>query len=191
MNRNRKIIIVAALGIVAVAVTTGWSIMASSADWPPAPYQIQSMTGTWAGIGDPAADVQSARVIWTMGAEDPVSGKGTWSMTFIVKEWTQGGQIPADYWTPALGTYARTGPNTWTGKTIGYHMKNTQPKPTLVGFTVRTDLFTMTAPDALEDTYTLEMYSPDQDLNRNGLPDDGVPPVMKSKQPATDHLKPL
>ena len=190
MNRNRKVVIVA-LGVVALAVATGWSIMASSADWPPTPYQIQSMTGTWGGMGDPAADVQNSRVIWTMGAEDPVSGKGTWSMTYIVKDWTQGGQMAADYWTPGLGTYVRTGPNTWNAKLVGYAMKNTQPKPTLVAIMVREDTMTLTAPDALDDTYTLSFWMPDQDLNRNGLPDDGVPPVMKSKQPATDHLKPL
>jgi hypothetical protein len=45
MNRKRNILVASALGLVALAAATGWSVLAG-ADWPPASYQEHSPAGS-------------------------------------------------------------------------------------------------------------------------------------------------
>jgi hypothetical protein len=51
MNRKRKIIVVSATGILALVLTTGWSVLAGD-EWPPEPYQAYSSAGAWTCASD-------------------------------------------------------------------------------------------------------------------------------------------
>ena len=46
MNRKRKIVVVSAIAIVALGLSTGWSVLAGDG-WPPEPYQVYWMAGQW------------------------------------------------------------------------------------------------------------------------------------------------
>ncbi len=181
MNRNRKIIVAAALGIVALAVTTGWSIMAA-ADWPPVPYQVYSLAGTWYNVsgGNP----------WVIGAEDPLTGRGSlWQMD-LTKDPTQGGQMPtAKDMTPLFGSYVRTGTDTWQMKGVAYMRDDAKPKPNIVCIGVLEGTLTMTAPDKLGFVGTNSIYGPTQDKDNDRLPDPGEKPLAAF--PATRTCKPL
>jgi len=182
MNRNRKIIVATALGIVALAVTTGWSIMASSTDWPPVPYEVYSLSGTWYNVsgGNP----------WVIGAEDPLTGKGSLLQTDLTKDPTQGGQMPtAKDMTPVFGSYVRTGPNTWQMKGVAYARDDAKPKPNILCIGVLEGTLTMTTPDKLEFVYTNSIYAPTADKDNDRLPDPGEKPLAAF--PSKGTFKPL
>ena len=182
MNRNTKIIVVTALGIVALAMTAGWNFMASSADWPPAPYAVCSLAGTWYNVsgGNP----------YVIGAEDPLTGKGSlWQME-LTKDPTQGGQMPtAKDMTPWFGSYVRTGPNTWQMKAVAYMRDDAKPKPNILCIGVLEGVLTTTAPDKLEFAGTNSIYAPTADKDGDRLPDPDEKALMVF--PSTRTCKPL
>jgi len=176
MNRKRNIEFVSAICIVALMLTAGWGVLSANA-WPPEPMPVYSLAGTWLQTVD--TDPLSAIDIVTISPEDPRSGKGFWVATDINPDFTANGLWPeAESWTPWYGTYVRTGPDTWQGKCVSYVRKDTKPKPTVLHILILEGTWTMTAPDFVEMVATLSFYSINQDIDGDGLPDEGQQPNM-------------
>jgi hypothetical protein len=169
MNRKRNIIILSAIGIVALGLTTGWNVLAGDA-WPPEPYQVSSMAGAWTVLGD--------NTIVTVSPEDPKSGIGFVYATHINPDPTLGGVLPeATAQSPCIFKYVRTGPDSWQGKGRVYFTKDTNPQPTVLLFVVVDATITMSAPDKLEWARTYSSYLGSQDKDLDGFPDEGEKPV--------------
>jgi hypothetical protein len=184
MNRNRKIVVVSALGIVALGLTAGWL---AGDGWPPEPYQVYSMAGVWTERSN--FDKPGEITFETISPEDPRSGTGSVIAMEINTDATNGGAMPVDYRTPWFGKYVRTGPNTWQHKLVSYSMKNGKPTPVIYCINVLEYTGTMPAADTIEAVGTVSCYWPNQDKDLDGLPDVGQQPAYSA--PYTDHLKSL
>jgi len=170
MNTKRKIIVVTAIGIVALGVTTGWSVLAGAA-WPPQPYQVSSIAGAWTILGQ--------NTIVTISPEDQQSATGFWYATHINMDPTAGGAIPDATSVPAcIGKYVRTGPNTWQYTGVAYFLKDTKPQSTILNIDVVGGTITMTTPGKIEWTKTNMFYLGAQDKDHDGLPDVGEKPIL-------------
>ena len=86
MNRQRRIVVVSAIGILALVLTTGWNVLAG-AGWPPEPYKEYSIAGLWAVL-----DGKTSMV--TISPEDPKSGTGFASAMHLCTDPTHGGSLP-------------------------------------------------------------------------------------------------
>jgi hypothetical protein len=167
MNRNRKFVLVSALVLTALAVTTGWGVLAG-ADWPPPSYQEYSPAGSWIVLFP-------NRTILTISPRDPA---GVSSAIVTVTLPTQGDPFPeATYGTPGFFTAIKTGPNTDHMKGIHYLMKDGTPSPTTVGILVVELQTTLVAPDEMILDGTFSFYSAAADKDGDGLPDAGENPV--------------
>jgi len=187
MNRKRNIVFVSAIGIVALMLTTGWSVLSANA-WPPEPMPVYSLAGTW--LQTVTEDPPDAIDIVTISPEDPSSGKGFFVATDINPDVTAGGLWPeADSWTPWIGTYVRTGPGTWQFKLVCYVKKDTKPKATVLLIMVLEGTWTMSSPDVVGVAGTLSFYGIDQDSDGDGLPDEGQQANMSI--PIIGDMKPL
>jgi hypothetical protein len=173
MNRNRKIVVVSALSIVALGLTAGWL---AGDGWPPEPYQVSSMAGVWTVLG--------GNTIITVSPEDPKSGTGFVYSTHINADPTAGGAVPdATAEAPCIFKYVRTGPNSWRGKGVTYFTKDTKPQPTVLFLAVIDATITMTAPDKVEWARTNSSYLGSQDKDLDGLPDEGEKPTAVWESP--------
>jgi len=120
MNRNRKIVVGVALGIVALAVTAGWSVLAGAA-WPPEPYQEFSPAGAWS-YSDGSGDV----VILTLSPVDRNTGTGSGTTTPVTMDPTLGGAMPqATSLSHGFGTVVKTAPNAYRTRGINYVLRAT------------------------------------------------------------------
>jgi hypothetical protein len=186
MNKTRNIIAVTTVGVVALAVTAGWSAIAGSV-WPPTSYQAYSMAGTWIETNNSVATPGSYTLV-TTSPEDPVTGKGFMISTQVNPDLSMGGMFPdATSWQPWRGTYVRTGPNTWQFKLVMYVMKDAKPQPVVLFIMLAEGTTTMTSPSKSEVVETLSGYLPSQDKDLDGLPDPGENPMMSV--PATAQSK--
>lgn len=174
MNRNGKIVVAAVLGIMALAVTAGWSVLAGET-WPPEPYQEFSPAGAWS-YSDGSGDV----VILTLSPVDLKSGTGSGLTTPVTMDPTLGGAMPeATSLSHGFGTVVKIGPNTYRTRGINYAIKDGKPKPTVLGMMVWEGTATLTAPDAVDlswDTYLI--YSAAADRDHDGLPDADEQPLV-------------
>jgi hypothetical protein len=162
MNRNRRIVIVSAIGIVALVVTTGWTVLAGEA-WPPEPYQVYSMTRQWTTPG--------ANTLFRIGPEDQ-NGTGLAEAIHLSYDLTFGNMMPtATYSSPVYFRYVRTGPNTWQFRGYLYFEDDAKPAPTILFVSVIDATATMTAPGEMEFTKTISSYTGSQDKDLDGLPD--------------------
>jgi hypothetical protein len=173
MNGKRKIVVAAALGIVALAVA-GWSMLAGAA-WPPEPYQEFSPAGAWS-----YQDGSGAVVILTLSPVDPATGTGCGTTTPVTMDPTLGGAIPqATSLSHGFGTIVKIGPNTYRTRGINYVLKDGKPKPTILGMMVWEGTATLTAPDTVDiswDKYLI--YSAAADKDGDGLPDADETPLV-------------
>jgi len=104
MNRNRKIVVAAVLGIVALTVT-GWSMLAGDT-WPPEAYQEFSPAGAWS-----YSDGSGAVVILTLSPVDLNTGTGSGLTTPVTMDPTLGGAMPeATSLSHGFGTVVKIGP---------------------------------------------------------------------------------
>jgi hypothetical protein len=182
MNRNRKIVVVSVLALVALAVTTGWSVLAGTA-WPPQPYKASSLVGLWTSPG--------YNILMTIGPEDE-SGAGVCEAIHLSMDPTAGGMIPgATTDTPMYFKYVRTGPDTWQLKGLVYFKDSAKPKPNVLAIVVFDDTtIRMTTPGEIELIMTRNLYLGSQDKDLDGVPDQGEKPVMVMP-PDTSHWKAL
>jgi hypothetical protein len=187
MNGNRKIVVVSTVGIVALVLTTGWSVLAGDA-WPPEPWQVNTMEGVWSVV-DNAAPGEFTIVV--LGAEDPRTGTSSALLDTIGHDWTGNGLFAdIESHTPWYGTRVRTGKDIVQGTSVIYFMKDTKPRPTVTWFAVYNETCTLTDPDTAEASGMLSIYSavehpghklgnlPNQDKNKDGLPDAGEKPIL-------------
>jgi len=185
MNRNRKIVVVSALGIVALGLTAGWSVLAGAA-WPPEPYQAYSPAGAWTKI-DGSGDI----CIYTISPEDPLSGTTSGTVVEVTMDPTLGGALPeATSLSPGFFTGIRTGSDTFQVKEVCYVKKDGKPKPTILSLLVLDTAMTFTAPDTMDYEGTVSIYSPAADKDADGLPDADAKPLMVVPV-AKGHLKRL
>lgn len=177
MNRNRKLVLVSALVLMALAVTTGWGVLAG-ADWPPPSHQEYSPAGTWIVVGLPN------RPILTVSPRDP-AGVSSATVTIVINDPTQGGLFPeATSSTPGFFTAIKTGPNTDHMKGVHYLTKPGTPVPALVGMLVVDLQTTLTAPDEMEiHDVTFSFYSAAAEKDGDGLPDAGEEPLAVAPIP--------
>ena len=168
MNRERKIVVVAALALAGVAVTV-WA-----AAWPPQPYQALSLTGAW--FEDKHAPGKYTLI--TISPEDPANGRSTAVGTDANADMTFGGFVPgAAAMTPYLGTCIRTGPNTWQFKCVSY-VTDGKPNATILAILMAESTATLTSSEAGEIAGTWYIYWPAQDKDFDGLPDAGEKPAF-------------
>ena len=187
MNAKRKVTLVSLTVLAVLMLTTGWSILADAA-WPPETVPVYSMAGTWFHTCE--LNLPGEIDVMTISPEDPRTGKGFFTQTDVNPDYTSGGQmVEAESWTPWIGTYIRTGVNTWQGKSVCYVRKDTKPRPTVLFILIGENTWTMTEPDAIESFGTLAVYTPEQDMDGDGLPDEGQQPLMSV--PSTGYIKPL
>jgi len=173
MNSKRKIVIVAALGIVALIVTTGWSVLAGAA-WPPQAYQAYSPAGSWTKM-----DGSGNICIWTIGPDDPVSGTASGMVVEVNMDPTLGGAMPeATSLSPGFFTAIRTGPNSFGVREVCYVKKDGKPKPAILGILVLEYVLTFTAADAMDYDSTIFIYSSAADKDTDGLPDADAKPLI-------------
>lgn len=175
MNRRSKIVVLSAIGITTLVLTTGWSVLAGN-PWPPEPYQVYALAGAWAEMSD--LDQAGAITIMLYSPDDPRSAMGSVLSTEINSDPTFGGMIPgATSQTPWFGTYQRTGPNSFQSKVVSYVKKDEKPTSVVLVVVVIEVAATMTSPNTLEAVGTAWSYSPDADKDGDGLPDVGEPPL--------------
>jgi hypothetical protein len=183
MNRNRKIVVVSVLALVALAVTTGWSVLAPAA-WPPQPYKANSLAGLW-------TSTMGYDILMMFGPEDQ-SGVGVCEAVHLSMDPTLGGMIAgATTDTPMYFKYVRTGSDTWQLKGLVYFKDSAKPKPNVLAICVFDDTtIRMTAPGEFELIMTRSLYLGSQDKDLDGVPDPGQKPVAVLP-PDTSHWKAL
>jgi hypothetical protein len=177
MNRNKKIVVVSAFGLVALMLTTGWGVLAGAV-WPPEPYQEYSGAGTWI-LANPD------HLILTISPKDPAGVSSVIGMT-VTPDPTFGGAFPqATASALACGTAIRTGPNTDQLKVVRHAIKADTPRPAIQGIVVVEETATLTAPDEMEfHDITVSLYSAAADKDGDGLPDADELPIMVVPVPA-------
>ena len=177
MNRNKKIVVVSAFGLVAVLLTTGWGVLAG-ADWPPEPYQEYSRAGTWT-LANPD------HPLFVFSPRD-AAGVSSVIVIGVTLDPTFGGAFPEATDTAlACGTAIRTGPNTDHVKTVRHAIKAATPRPTIQGLVVVEYTTTVTAPDEMEfQDPTASLYTAAADKDGDGLPDPDALPIMVVPLPA-------
>ena len=169
MNRKRNIIILSAIGITALVLTAGWSVLAGAA-WPPEPYQVYWMAGQW-------TSPEVTNTLFRVGPEDQF-GAGLAESIKLSFDPTQGGMFPtATAATPVYQRYVRTGPNTWQLRGLIYFTDDAKPAPTILVIVVADKTATMTAPGELEVTETVSIYLGSQDKDHDGVPDTDETPA--------------
>ena len=188
MNRKRKIVVVVAIGITALVLTTGWSVLAADG-WPPEPYRICSLTGTWT-IASPQFGPGEFG-IGSYGPEDPTTGRVAGIVQSLGGDPSFDGLFPDGEWiSPQYVTLVRTGDDTFQKTGIFYVTNNTKPRAAVTWISVLNLAAKVTDPDTYEWNGTLSVYSavahpghmfgnlPDQDVNNDGLPDEGQQPIV-------------
>ena len=178
MNRKKKIVVVSALGLVAVLLTTGWGVLAG-ADWPLEPYQEYSLAGSWT-IANPD------HLILTISPRDPAGVSSVTGMA-VTPDPTFGGAFPqATASALACGTAIRTGPNTDQFRVVRHAIKADTPRPTIQGIVVVEETTTLTGPDEMEfHDVTISLYSAAADKDGDGLPDADELPIMVVAAPTS------
>ena len=185
MNRDKRLIVVPALGILVLVTTAGWNILAGD-DEPPEPYY--SPEGAW--IETDIFGVAGATAVVTCSPVDPRTGIASAMRTDINVDPTCGGQIPeATSWSPWFYTCVRIGPDSGRIKGIGYVKKDQKPQPKILAIMIVEFTSTITAPDAMDYHGTWSFYSPAADKDADGLPDAGESPFVSL--PIQCHLKRL
>jgi len=117
MNRKKNIVIISALGIVALMLTTGWNVLAKAA-WPPESMPVYSLAGIWTTmipVSEELASVNSF-VIGTQDSEGivyTVVGKHPQCSPTLLGTFPEGERL-----SDMMGYCVRTGAN----------MSNTIPK---------------------------------------------------------------
>jgi hypothetical protein len=182
MNRNKKIVVVSAFGLVAVMLTTGWGVLAG-AGWPPEPYQEYSRAGSWT-IASPDHPV------FVFSPRDP-EGMSSVIVVGVTLDPTFGGAFPEATDTGlACGTAVRIGPNTDQIKVVRHAIKAGTPRPTIQGIVVVEETTTLTGPDEMEfHDVTASLYSAAADQDGDGLPDVGEEPLMVVPLTALSYAK--
>jgi len=182
MNRNKKITVVLAFGLVALMLTTTWGVLSGIA-WPPEPYKEYSRAGSWT-IASPDHPV------FVFGSRDP-EGVSSVIVIGVTLDPTFGGAFPeATDTTPACGTAVRIGPNTDQIKVVRHAIKAGTPRPTIQGIVVVEETTTLTAPDEMEfHDVTASLYSATADKDGDGLPDEGEEPLRVVPLTASSYAK--
>jgi hypothetical protein len=188
MNRNRKIVVVSAMCIVALVLATAWTVLAQG-DWPPAAYQDCSLTGTWTVTSPQFGPGEFG--IASYGPEDPRTGRVAGIVQSLGADPSLGGLAPDGEWvSPQYVTLLRTGPDTFQKTGIFYVMNGATPPAMAAWIFVLNLTAKTTGPDSYEWSGTMSIYSavahpghqfgdlPDQDLDNDGLPDEGQPPIL-------------
>ncbi|OHB74888.1 MAG: hypothetical protein A2Z25_10720 [Planctomycetes bacterium RBG_16_55_9] len=188
MNRKRKIIVVSAIGILALVLTTAWSVLAGAA-WPPEPYQPCSLTGMWT-VTSPQFGPGEFGVA-SYGTEDPTTGRVAGIVQSLGADPSFGGLAPDSEWMlPQYVTFVRTGHDTFQKTGIFYATNSAKPRAAVAWIFVLNLAAKFTDPDIYEWNGTLSVYSavehpghvfgnlPDQDQDGDGLPDEGQQPIL-------------
>jgi len=188
MNRKRNIIILSAIGILALVLTTGWSVLAGDA-WPPEPYQPYSTAGTWT-VTSPQFGPGEFGVA-SYGTEDPTTGRVAGIVQGLGADPSLGGLAPdGESMSPQYVTFVRTGHDTFQKTGIFYAMNSAKPRAVVTWIFVLNVAAKFTDPDTYEWDGTLSIYSavehpghmfgdlPDQDQDNDGLPDEGQQPIL-------------
>jgi len=182
MNRKRNITILSAIGITALVLTAGWSVLAGAA-WPPEPYQVYWMAGQW-------TSPEVTNTLFRVGPEDQF-GAGLAESIKLSFDPTLGGMLAtAVANTPVYQRYVRTGPNTWRLRGLMYYTDAAKPAPAILAIAVIDKTAVMTAPGELEVTETVAMYLGSQDKDHDAVPDPGEKPIAVDAR-GTSHWKPL
>lgn len=173
MNSKKKLVVVAALGLVGLGLSTGWNVLADGL-WPPERYEVLSPAGAWTfadGMGNIAAMV--------IGPPDLRTGDGFGLVTWVVTDPTFGGLFPeATSVSQGFVSNVETAPDAGRIRGVTYVLKDTKPKATILGIAVSEGTSTLTSTDAGHHEGTLSLYSPASDKDGDGLPDADEQPLV-------------
>jgi hypothetical protein len=196
MNRKKRILVLSAAAVMAVALTTGWTVpfaalRASFAGdgWPPQQMEVYSTAGAWS-ITSPQ---WPSGVVGTLvlSPEDPRTGRYSWVGGPVNMDPTLNGLFPdAEAMSQWSGTGVRTASDECQVTGILYATKKNQPCDIVTWIWVSSETNKWIDADTLSCEGTCSYYSavehpghmlgdlPDQDLNDDGLPDEGQEPVF-------------
>jgi hypothetical protein len=187
MNRKKRVLAVSAAAVLVLVLAAGWTVLAGD-DWPPEVYQVSSPTGTWTVTSPQFALGRFG--IASYGAEDLRTGRLSGVVELPGDDPTLDGLAPdGESVSPQYVTFVRTGGDTFQKTGIWYIVGSAEPKvPAWI--LVLNVAARFTDPDTYEWEGTLSIYSavahpghqlghlPDQDMDNDGLPDEGQPPIL-------------
>jgi hypothetical protein len=173
MNSKRRITVVAAVAILGLGLTAGWSVLAGEA-WPPERYEVLSSGGAYL-FGDGMGGLATVLV----SPPDLRTGTGFGLVTWIVTDPTMNGLFPeATSLSQGFMSYVEIAPEAGRIKGVNYVLKDTKPRATILGIVISEGTSTMTSPDAGNHEGTLSVYSAAADKDGDGLPDAGEQPLV-------------
>jgi hypothetical protein len=188
MNRNKRILAVSAAAVVAVALTTGWTVFAGDG-WPPQPMEVYSPEGAWSVTSPQYPPGQVSVAI--ISPEDPRTGRYSFVGGPVNLDPTSNGMFPdAEAYSQWSGSGIRTAPDESQVTGILYFTKRNQPSDIVTWIWVENETDKWIDADTISCKGTISIYSaiehpghmlgdlPDQDLNNDGLPDEGQKPVF-------------
>jgi len=188
MNRQMRILAVSAATIVAVALTTSWTVLAGNG-WPPQPMEVYSPAGAWSVTSPQYPPGQVSVAI--ISPEDPRTGRFSFVGGPVNMDPTANGMFPdAEACSQWAGSGIRTAPDESQLTGILYFTKKNQPRDIVTWIWVENETDKWIDADTISCEGSISVYSaiehpghmlgdlPDQDLNDDGLPDEGQEPVF-------------
>ena len=181
MNRKRKIVIVSAISIVALMLTTAWGLLSANA-WPLEPTPVYSLAGIWTTMIPVSAELASINsfVISAQGSEGmvyTVVGKHPQCSPTLLGYFPEGERL-----SDMMGYCVRTGANTFQFSAIWQGVKEGGTERMGIGevvfMGVISDTLELVDADKVQYTGSVAGYGPDQDADGDRLPDEGAVPLV-------------
>jgi sugar lactone lactonase YvrE len=158
------------------------------------------LKGIWTGR-QPRGAAGEEHLAWVQVISEEQNGISTFVMKILNPGGTGFGMFPDTTRTDSVGTFFRTGPNTWDYTLIGYGTTKTHDSGYGDVVYIQLDRGTATATDAdtIVATGRAEVYSGrdvsnyhDQDTNpRDGFPDADEEPILSGDYVLTQHRMPM
>ena len=206
MNSKRNIIIAAAIVVVTMVFTTSWSVVTSEIDDPNDPNEIDPR-GIWTGRLE-RGDAGEEQMAWIEVIGEEKNGISSVVMKNLNPDPTIFGLFPdVTTRTDSVGSWLRTGPNTWGYTYIGYGTTGTHEPGygDVVWMLVYRGTATATDSDTIMATGRAEVYSGRDDPNhpvfgdihdqdtdpRDGFPDANEVPIFSTDYAVPEYRMPM
>ncbi len=179
MVTRRNVVVLSSLVFAVVLFTTAWSVLAVGEDgaaWPP--DTGPRFDGAWI-VAAPSPSGSTIIHTSLQTARDIHGLRYTVVMEHSQCSPTVWGMFPeANKQTNMVGYSEKTGPTTNRGTMIGYGIKTGEVEDELVYIEVCSYESELVGDNTAVNTATQSFYTPDQDTDGDGFPDEGQEPVL-------------